>query len=269
MKHQLQLSGFSGPQQRQRAWLLPRTLLLGLFVFGLVAQAAPIVLGTNAVVNGDFETPGSGGAIPGWVVNNGFPEIVLYGTGTFPSSSSPGGSVGGSRFFAGGPASSFSRISQLIDVSNITALIDAGLVQYSLSAYLGGFQSQNDDAHINIWYVGSGGAQTLGIDSTLLGPDAVGRGGQTGLFLRSLNHTIPAGTLAISLEVIAGGFSGYNDGYADNISFIATASASPTPEPSTWSMMAGALGSLLVARRRRALRVATSMAAPEHQEGQC
>lgn len=236
-----------------------RLFLTGLLsLLPLALPAAQITLGVNAVVNGDAESSvGGNGAfinpIPGWALSTGKPTIVLYNVpGSFPSSSDPGGSVGGNNFFAGGPNAGTSSMSQTLDVSNIAALIDTGLINYSMSAYLGGWQNHNDVAVFRADFYD--GSTNLLQTQVLTGPNAAQRSNQTGLFQSSTTGFIPVGTRSIIFLLGMSYSAGdYNDGYADNLSFIATQSTNTaTPEPTTALLLGLPLLALCCLRRTRA-----------------
>jgi hypothetical protein len=232
-----------------------RFFLIGLTVAASHALAGQITLGVNGFVNGDAEAGPGGNSgpvafIPGWTVTTGPFTVVQYNSsGGFPSTGDPGVSVGGSNFFAGGPGSVDSSAFQTLDVSNIAAAIDAGSINYTLSGYLGGYLTQNDNAVIEADFLN--GANSLISAVPLQGPLAAGRSGLTGLLLESLSGVVPTGTRSVNFVLTMHYAEGqYNDGYADNLSFIATqAGVAPAPEPAT-SITAGAGLLILIALRK-------------------
>ncbi len=88
---------------------------------------------------------------------------------------------------------------------------------FSLSAYLGGFFDQDDNAVLSIIF--ERGGQVLG--SAQIGPVlAADRGNLTGLLPRSTSGSVPAGTrqVRIVLQMTRAPYFFYNDAYADNLS---------------------------------------------------
>ena len=181
-------------------------------------QMLSVTLGTNIITNPGAEA--SATVATGWTANS-TPKVVAYGAPAFPSATDPGPSTRGKNFFAGGPSNSESDLFQTIDVSSLAASIDAHQIKYSLSAYLGGFSSQGDDATVFANFQGSS------FNQTSVGPvSAADRQNRTGLLLRSTSGTIPAGTRKIQMQMHFEKVSGaYNDGYADNLSMVLTSTA--------------------------------------------
>ncbi|HEV2688087.1 MAG TPA: SdrD B-like domain-containing protein, partial [Bryobacteraceae bacterium] len=174
----------------------------------------------NIITNPGAEA--SATATTGWTAN-GTPQVVAYGAseGGFPSVTDPGPALRGKNFFAGGPSGSESDLFQTIDISSLAANIDAHQIKYSLSAYLGGFSSQKDQATVFANFQGGVFSQTS------VGPvSPTDRQSQTGLLLRSTSGTIPAGTRKIQMQMHFEALSGgYIDGYADNLSMVLTSTA--------------------------------------------
>jgi hypothetical protein len=107
---------------------------------------------------------------------------------------------------------------QRIDVSNLAATIDTGTLDFTLSAWLGGFGSQNDTASVVARFLNGANSE---IGSAQLNPvTATDRGNLTKLLFRDRIGDVPALTRSIRIELIATRATGENDGYADNISFI-------------------------------------------------
>jgi hypothetical protein len=152
--------------------------------------------------------------------------VVRYGTTVFPSLAESIRIAGGNNFFAGGPnVPVAAMIQDGIDLSAAAAEIDAGGVQATLSACLGGFQDQDDNAQISMstFPVGGGASAT--------GPLAADRGNQTKLLPASSTRQLVPGirTADVQLDFAGGGGGTYNDGYADNASL--TLGPFPGPPP--------------------------------------
>ena len=239
-------------------------LVLGLAMLGMEpAEGGPIGFGVNLIVNGDAEAgPGNTtGAevtpVPGWQYNAAPIAVVQYGAGgagQFPAATDPGGAVGGLNFFAGGPQQ-FGGLYQLLDVSSLASAMDTGGVGYEISGYFGGWTTQDDYGQLRVSFFDAGDNEFELLRKLVLGPSASERGNQTGLFFQSGSGMMPAGTRTIRFFLdfyrVAGD---YNDGYLDNLSFVARAPAvvpeETVPEPGTAVLLAGGVAGLAIWRRR-------------------
>ena len=192
--------------------------LLGL-VWLLGAARIAAAQGANLIVNGGAEA-GTGSTLTGWTVVTGTTESVSYATGGgFPTAASPGPPDRGSNFFAGGCCAATSQLRQVVDVSGSAALIDASAVSFQLSAYLGGYGGQDNNATLSATFLD-------GSDATIGSPTAVGpvlaadRASNTGLLLRSASGLVPPNTRSVQVDLVQTGDGFYNDGYADNLSLV-------------------------------------------------
>lgn len=208
----------------RKAWLL--VILVLASVIGATSASAGI-LNTNLVLNGDAETGigdpsgNSVPSIPGWTTNNGTMTVVQYGaSGGFPLLTDPGPANRGTNFFAGGYHGAISSAYQNIDVSSAAALIDARVMSSVLSGWLGGFSSQEDDTVLTATFLDATGTNALGTVS--IGPvSAVDRTNNTALLFRQAATAVPPGTRTVQLLLVMTLFEGsFNDGYADNLSFV-------------------------------------------------
>lgn len=210
---------------------------------------------TNLIVNGDAEQ-GQGDpignavgtdipTIPGWTPTGGFSVLEYGATGfsftnalgnvvnvTLPSTNVPGPSNRGANLFFGGAERASSSASQLIDVSNLASTVDANQGAFTLSGWLGGYNTDEDNASVNITFLDQAN-QSLGVAS-ISAPTAVQRNNITGLFLQSADGFVPVGTRQINVVLNANYVRGrVNDAYADNLSLVIT----KVPEPSISSLL--------------------------------
>ncbi len=183
------------------------------------------VYGKNVIINGDAESGKSdldGGkpvsSIPGWTMKGDI-DVVPYGVSGVASATDPGPSNRGKNLFTGGPDTASTSASQNIDVSTISTDIDAGSVSYTLSGYLGGFSSQEDNAVLSLQFEDTTGKV---LADAQIGPvTAANRNNTTGLVQRTATGKVPKGTVKVSVTLRMTREDGeYNDGYADNLSLI-------------------------------------------------
>ncbi len=200
---------------------------------------------TNLIKNPDAEGGGASedcsgiSAISLWTTD-GKMSVCRYGYGDYLSRSSPGPADRGSFFFAGG-FSDRSMMYQVHDVSAYASAIDAGNVPYTLSGWLGGWSSQDDNAKLSATFKDSSGA-TLAYAT--IGPVlAADRGSVTGLFFKSTSGMVPAGTRRIDVDLAMTRASGSaNDGYADNLSLTFTRPAAACSYSATQTSQVPAAG---------------------------
>jgi hypothetical protein len=198
---------------------------------------AQILFGTNLILNGNAEegTASTGGnppdgivVVPHWVTSGNF-TVNQYdqkgATHTVPLDASPS-PARGSNFFAGGPVGNDSFAVQEVDVSAAAAEIDSGIVQYFLAGYFGGFHHQNDNAALSATFLTSAdGVVGTGSVGRVLSADRSSDNSGTGLLLRKTQGVLPVGTrkvrfllyMAVDPDLQP---NAYNDGYADDLSFV-------------------------------------------------
>ena len=197
-------------------------------VVGFEPTSAPIAqLGENLIFNGDAEYErGYEGYdsvpdawIPGWY-DPGYLTVVQYDSlGGYPSASGPGPDNRGPNFFAGGWTDADTYASWDIHVSSLATAIDAG-VMWTLTGWLGGYVGQNDRASLTAVFMDDLGSV---LDNASIGPvTADERNNITSLVDRTATGSVPIGTRKISVKIDAVRASGYNDGYADNLSLVLT-----------------------------------------------
>ncbi len=213
-------------------------LALAAATLSLAAQAASY--NQNLISNGGAES-----GVSGWTAFDGYDlfQSVSYGS-NWVLPTQPGPVDRGSKMFTGvgGQSAGF----QIIDVSSLTAT--GAPVEYSLTGWLGGWQSQGDNALLYVSFLDITGHE---IGFAAIGPVTPGdRDNQTGLFFREASGVLPVGVaqlqFSLSMERLGGGD---NDGYADNLSFVLT---SPVPEAGSLAYALAGLGIVgLMARQRR------------------
>ncbi|MEU0394357.1 phosphoesterase [Streptomyces sp. NPDC006208] len=186
----------------------------------------------NLVVNGDAETgPGGSaepvGSVTGWVIKQGAPALVGYALGSgYPTAADPGPAQRGSRFFSGGNSPRTALVQDIsLPAAGATgrAAVDAGLVRYTVGAWLGGYATQEDGVRLSVEFRDAKGTP---VALSVLGPvTAAERGSRTGLVERTASAAVPPGARTARLLLVftrsGGGTS--NDGYADAISLSLTA----------------------------------------------
>ncbi len=154
--------------------------------------------------------------VPDWKPTGAF-TAAQYAWGADLSATTPGPTKRGKNYFYGGPSASVSTGTQVVKVG--TGGISAGRVSYVLSAWLGGYSDQPDNARLIVTFESSAGTA---LKTTTIGPVTVGqRHDVSGLFLRQGTGKVPAGTEQIKVELVMMLLEGGdNDGLADNLSLV-------------------------------------------------
>ncbi len=195
-------------------------------VLGFEPTAPPeAALGENLIFNGDAEyergyigwesVPDAW--VPGWYDPYYFTVVQYDSPGGYPLSSDPGPEDRGNNFIAGGWTSGDTEASWTVDLSPLTSAIDGG-VTWDLSGWLGGYASQEDTASVTATFMDASGTT---LSTATIGPvSASDRDYSTGLLEQSASGNVPVGTRQLLVTVNASRASGYNDGYADNLSLI-------------------------------------------------
>ncbi len=179
----------------------------------------------NLVRNGDAEASagspnGAFVGVPDWQTSGQLMTTIPYNApGGFPSVLTDTVPTNhGDNFFAGGNSIGAGG-TQVIDLSQLAAGIDAGGTSYDFYADLGGYLTQGDSATVEADFLdGTGHLLTQAI----LGPvTAADRGNLTGLLHRDTTGPVPVNTRMVELFVNMNATNGpFNDGYIDNISLV-------------------------------------------------
>ncbi|HEX8122770.1 MAG TPA: thrombospondin type 3 repeat-containing protein [Solirubrobacteraceae bacterium] len=143
-------------------------------------------------------------------------NAVKYGGGNFPSMAVSSQIGGGANFFTGGEVT-LSTGQQDISLAGAAAEIDANDVDYSFSAYLGGYLNHDDNALVRLRFL-DGASSPLGTE-VVIGPvTKENRANTTTLLLRGTDGRVPplARTARITVELRREDGTS-NDGYADNL----------------------------------------------------
>ena len=179
-------------------------------------------LGVNLVFNGDAELErgywpsDQDASIPGWT-DNGTLTTWIYGAPTYILMDDPGPSDRGLNYFGGGSGGD-SSMHQDIDLSAIQSDIQSRSITYSLTAFIGGYSTQDDCMEILVEFFDSSGNLLL---SGGIGPlYAEDRNNTTGIYLRGEIGEVPPSSAYVRVTLNAYLYYGYNDAYADNVSLI-------------------------------------------------
>lgn len=194
----------------------------------LAALAAGAALGmvavpanaANVLQNPGAEADASDSAVSGWQTFDGTPGFLakVYGVGGFPGTDVSAANGGGNNFFWPGNNGS-SLTSQTYTLTPAEAAqADAGNLQMTVAADIGGFSTQRDHAEVTVGFQGptfSGGTDPGPMLKAVFPED---RDSKTTLIRRQERAIVPAGTRAIQVLLSGTRLSGNSsDGYLDNI----------------------------------------------------
>jgi hypothetical protein len=199
------------------------TLALAAAVLLTAAPARAAVPSGNLLLNPGGESAAAATdsstqvPVPNWVVEGTF-TTVAYDTPAFLTAADATALGGGKNFFAGGPGADIGAATQTVDVSAAAPEIDAGTLPATLSALLGGYDTQTDSTTVTATFLGAAGPLgTLALPAVT----ADDRKSVTTLLARTATANVPPGTRSIAVRIEATRVDGYyNDGYADNISLV-------------------------------------------------
>jgi uncharacterized repeat protein (TIGR01451 family) len=193
------------------------------------AHADPVVLQPGElVVNGGAEQAAS----VGWtgVLGRATHGVSSYPTSVIVNSAGATGATfpGGNALFTGDRAAS-SVATQTINLAPSAAAIDNGHVDASLSAYVGGYAAQRDNATLIYDFEDAAGANLATVS---FGPVLVtDRGSVSGFVPFAATQLLPTGTRQVVITIKTQRFTApANDGYVDNVSLVLDA-PSPVASP--------------------------------------
>jgi hypothetical protein len=204
-------------------------LAAGLAAVAPAATAAASQAAVTAKVVNLIRDPGAEAAkpnsssskvkVPAWTVTkrSAFTAVAYGASGGFPTSASPGPKKRGKNFFAGGNSGNSSTGTQTDSLKAYRKLIGSRKAKFKLSAWLGGFDTQNDTAALTVTWKNARGKA---IGHATIGPVTERqRKGVTGLLLRSKSGAVPKGAVnaLVTLHMVRKD-GAYIDGYADNLS---------------------------------------------------
>jgi len=212
--------------------LLVGLIAVALAALSFVTNAQPAlgspshsaIFGHNLIVNGGAEANvGSDDETvvvkpTGWTTTGQFGVFKYGGIFGFPDNHVPGPPNRGHNFFTGGDAA-LSTATQTIDLRAGASAIDAGAARYTLAAWLGGYDAQEDYGTVAATFLD---AHAHALLRTVIGPvTPTDRGGKTGLVPRSKAGAVPAGARTVRILLTARRVVGTSDdGYIDNVSLV-------------------------------------------------
>jgi uncharacterized protein (TIGR03437 family) len=212
---------------RQSRLILGAGLVL---CWSAAAWAQPSILNTNLIVNGNAEAGPAGtgvvtpvSSIPGWTVVSGKPTVLPYNYTTtapqqptygFPQLTSPAPPDHGFQYFAAAFPSTQGVLSQKIDVSAASSLINGNNAEFVASAYMGSAGGVSVGTSMAVAFQNANG-QTF--NTVTVGP-LISPGG-LGMYFQQQIGLVPAGTaqITVSLTLQDGN---YDTGIADSLSLM-------------------------------------------------
>jgi uncharacterized protein (TIGR03437 family) len=188
----------------------------------LVLATDPM-MGVNQLVNGNAETdPGNtdGYPVPGWNADTNFVQWQ-YGDYKMPAKTDPGPSDRGKYFFSCPSSHTQCRAYQNIDFTSAAKQVDAGVVTYTLSGWLGGDTNYPDNADLTVQFYDAAAKALGGV--VRVGPvTQANRNGQRGLVYSESGGTLPTGARSAQVNLYfhkLGPVTDNLDAFADNILF--------------------------------------------------
>jgi hypothetical protein len=182
------------------------------------------VYGHNLVINGGAEqydgyADGYNLITPADWTANGDATVARYNRGYAASIGLQRPANGGSVLFSGGPDQQSTDFFQTIDLSSIAADVDSGHVNFLLGGLLGGYSFYTDNAELFVRFKDASG--TVIAQRGTGSVSASDRNDATELIGRLATGNVPATTrfAQVQIHFKRDSLDGYNDAFADNISF--------------------------------------------------
>jgi len=204
-----------------RTALTVSSLLCAAVLFGgAPALQAQGILGTNLVVNGDAESGSAApdsktivSSVPNWTRGSGKANVLPYNLTGFLLLTDPAPPDHGFNYFTAYPTTGNSTLTQTINVSSGAAMISAGNVKFTASAYV-------NSAQVQMAFQNSSG-QTFG--SATLSPV---NDGTQGLALQQAIGLVPTGTTQVTVTLTLMGQTAEADSLSLVLSTLGTNPAS-------------------------------------------
>jgi hypothetical protein len=190
-----------------------------------------MTLGANIIANGDAELDQKRCSKDGTCTAEQQPRCwsgsgccaVCYNANGYPNNSTRGPPNRGGAFFTGGSSAECTMQQSKVLPAALAGLAAKGLLEYSFSAYLGGWDAEDDASVASVQFVSQSGAV---LDSAKLGPVLTAdRESATALLPRSTSGLAPIGTYAVCVQLTAtqeASSNDYNNGFSDALSLAFT-----------------------------------------------
>jgi hypothetical protein len=180
-------------------------------------ETANLLANGNAEVHRCTDDWSAQTPVPGWRVLRGAVSVLCLSAfdWTHEGPALPSKESAGAALFSSPGADT--AMEQAVDVSNAAASIDAGQVEFSLSAWLGGWRGRSERATITAVFLDEAGRAT---GTPVVVAELGGRHGieRTGLVARGARGPLPGKTRRVIVTVqFPGGMTSYHNAFADNI----------------------------------------------------
>jgi hypothetical protein len=185
--------------------------------------------GVNLVRNGGAEddagiSDSNGTTHPAWwtaVGTTPFALVFLYGAaGGYPTPATPGSPRRGKNFFYAGNVERAQAAQDVTLPDGLAGDVGVGRVTYTLSAWLGGYEGQRDNATVTLVFLSAAGG-VIGSPVTVGPVTAAERKNVTAFLRRTASARVPAGARTARVVITMLRTEGSsNDGYVDDVSLV-------------------------------------------------